>query len=484
MRFSPEYVACVLNANFEDAKEFFLAPLMRIHYAHLVMLTEQGIIGREQARAVRVALDGISVEKVQEVAYDGSCEDLFFFVERLIVKGCGEEAAGRLHTARSRNDIDMTMYRMQQRERLLSVLGGTMRLRDVLLAQAEAHRDTVFAAHTHTQPAQPSTIAHYLLAVVEQLERDGARLRAAYASTNRNPLGACAITGTGFPIDRPRTSELLGFDGPTGNTYGSIATVDYLLEGVSAVAVLLAGMGRVVQDLLLWCTREFGYLRLADEFVQCSSIMPQKRNPVALEHARAISSKAVGQASAILLTVHNTPFGDIVDTEDDLQPLVFSMFTDADRAVRLVSAAMGTATFDRTRLAERAEQGWITVTELADTLTRVHDVPFKTGHTIATRLIKEVADRPSDPRSRVLHDVSLSVLGRAIDYDEPALDELLSARHFVETRKTFGGPASSETTRALAASRALLSQDVQWVADAQDRLQRADALLTDAASAL
>jgi argininosuccinate lyase len=443
MRFSPEYVACVLNANFEDAKAMFLAPLMRIHYAHLVMLTECGIIPRQQAHAVRAALDGISTTDIRQAAYDESCEDLFFFVERVIVQACGEEAA-----------------------------------------QADAHRETVFAAHTHTQPAQPTTIAHYLHAVVEQLERDGVRLRAAYASTNRNPLGACAITGTGFPIDRGRTSDLLGFDGPTGNTYGSIATVDYLLEGVSAVAVLLAGLGRVLQDLLLWCTREFGYLRLADEFVQCSSIMPQKRNPVALEHARAISSKAVGQASAILLTVHNTPFGDIVDTEDDLQPLVFTMFNDADRAVRLMAAAMATATFDRGQLASRAEQGWITVTELADTLTRDHGVPFKTSHTIATRLIAEASRRPSEPRSRLLHDVSLSVLGRAIGYDEASLDELLSARHFVSVRRTSGGPAPSEMTRAIGASRTLLESDGNWVAGVRGKLQRADEALTQAASAL
>src|SRR6185503_10400433 len=287
MRFSPEYVACVLNTNFEDAKTLFLAPLMRIHYAHLVMLVERGIIQGQPARTIRDALDSISMANVRDTTYDGSCEDLFFFLERLIVGACGEEAAGRLHTARSRNDIDMTMYRMQQREMILSLYEAALRLREVLIDQAESHREDVFAAHTHTQPAQPTTIAHYLHAVIEQLERDATRLRAAYASTNRNPLGACAITGTGFPIDRARTSELLGFDGATGNTYGSIATVDYLLESVSAAAVLLAGLGRVVQDLLLWCTREFDYLRLADEFVQSSSIMPQKRNPVALEHARA-----------------------------------------------------------------------------------------------------------------------------------------------------------------------------------------------------
>ena len=181
----------------------------------------------------------------------------------------------------------------------------------------------MFAAHTHTQPAQPSTIAHYLLAVIEQLERDTVRLQGGLRE--HQPAIRSAPARSPAPAFRSiasRTAALLGFDGTTGNTYGSIATVDYLLESVSATAVLLVGLGRVVQDLLLWCTMEFGYLRLADGFVQGSSIMPQKRNPVALEHARAIGSKALGQASAIVLAVHNTPFGDIVDTEDDLQPLV------------------------------------------------------------------------------------------------------------------------------------------------------------------
>jgi argininosuccinate lyase len=484
MRFDAEYVTCVLNENFEDAKAQFFAPLMGIHYAHLVMLTERGIVPAGDAHVIRLALDGISGAALQNVKYDGTCEDLFFFVERLIVQACGDEAAGRLHTARSRNDIDMTMYRMQQREMVLSLVDGAVRLRSVLIDLADAHKDAVFAAHTHTQPAQPSTIAHYLLAVIEQLERDTVRLRAAYASTNMNPLGACAITGTGFPIDRARTTELLGFDAATGNTYGSIATVDYLLESISAASVLLAGLGRVLQDLLLWCTSEFGYLRLSDGFVQGSSIMPQKRNPVALEHARAIASKALGQATAIVLSVHNTPFGDIVDTEDDLQPLVASMFKDANRAMRLVAAAMGQAQFDRARLAARAEQGWITVTELADTLARDHGVPFKTSHSIAVRFVAECERRKAEPHSMLLREISTAVLGRAIEYDEPALTRLLSARHFVNVRTTPGGPAPSETARAIGVSRALLESDEGWRDDARRRLARADEQLRAASAAL
>src|SRR5258705_5330925 len=262
MTFAPEYVTYVLNENFEDAKELFLSPLMAIHYAHLVMLAARGIVSAEDARAIRKALDAVSQDDVRRAKYDGTCEDLFFYVERLVIEACGDEAAGKLHTARSRNDIDMTMYRMRQRELILGLMAASFELRRSLLDLVDAHRDTIFAVHTHTQRAQPTSVAHYLLAMIEQVERDAARLKGAYDRTNRNPLGACAITGTGFPIDRQLTSELLGFCGPTGNTYGSTATVDYLLESASAATVLLTGHGRFVQDLLLWCTAEFSYMRL------------------------------------------------------------------------------------------------------------------------------------------------------------------------------------------------------------------------------
>jgi argininosuccinate lyase len=484
MSFDPAYIRLVLNQNFEDAKAQLLAPLMAIHYAHLVMLAECGIVSRADAATIREALGSVSIADVQCVQYDGSCEDLFYYVERLIVQACGEEKAGRLHTARSRNDIDMTMYRMQQREMILRVLESVARLREVLLDLAGRHGETVFAAHTHTQPAQVSTVAHYLLAVVEQLERDAVRLEAAYASTNHNPLGACAITGTGFPIDRQRTTALLGFDAATGNTYGSIATVDYLLESVSATAVLLAGVGRVIQDLLLWCTAEVGYLRLADGFVQSSSIMPQKRNPVALEHARALASKALGQAGAIQLAVHNTPFGDIVDTEDDLQPLVASMFDDAIRAVTLVAAAMATATFDRERMAERARLGWITVTELADTLARDHGVPFRTSHTVASRFVVEAGRRPGEPSNALLREITTAVVGRPIVYDEARLTEVLSPEYFVKVRTTPGGPAPAETSRAIAASRERLAADEAWIRTTAGKLRKAEEALKTAAVGL
>ena len=479
MRFAPEYVSSVLTDNFEDAKALLLTPLMAIHHAHLVMLAEQGIVSTGDAQVLRAALAGICLDSVRSTPYDGSCEDLFFYIERLIKNAAGDDIAGRLHTARSRNDIDMTMYRMRQREFVALLAAGVLDLRAALVDLADRHRDTVFAAHTHTQPAQPSTIAHYLLAVIEQLERDTTRLGAAYESTNQNPLGACAITGTGFPIDRARTSELLGFSGPTGNTYGSIATVDYLLESVSATAILLVGLGRVLQDLLLWCTMEFGYLRLSEGFVQSSSIMPQKRNPVALEHARSIGSKAVGQAQGIMTAVHNTPFGDIVDTEDDLQPLVAAMFRDATRTVTLVAAALKGAEFDVERLASRAGEGGTTLTELADTLVRDEGLPFRMAHGIAAELLKSRREHPQTPLSSALSEASRALLGRSIDYSAERLDRIMSPRYFVEVRRTLGGPAPEETARALAASRRALDGDRAAWLTRRDHLLESERQLAD-----
>jgi argininosuccinate lyase len=484
MRFAPEYVQYVLNENFNDAKELFLGPLMSIHYAHLAMLAAQGIVQPGDARALRAALDAVSQPDVRRAAYDGRSEDLFFHVERLIAGACGVEVAGRLHTARSRNDIDMTMYRMCQREMIQALAAGTCELRRVLVDLADRHRATVFAVHTHTQRAQPTTVAHYLLAVVEQLERDFVRLHSAYQTTNRCPLGACAITGTGFPIDRDLTADLLGFDAPTGNTYGSIATVDYLLESVSAAGVLMVGLGRFVQDLLQWTTAEFNYLRLGDGFVQCSSIMPQKRNPVGLEHARAIASKALGQTQAIVTAVHNTPFGDIVDTEDDLQPLVFSAFGDASRGVRLVAAAMRTAEFDARGLGGRAAEGWTTLTELADTLVRDHDLPFVSAHGIAARIAAARDAAPDRPLSQLLAEVSKDLLGRPLTYTDEALVDVLSPVHFVDVRRTRGGPAPAETARAVTASSEALQRDESRLAAIRDALAAAETRLRARSRAL
>jgi len=466
--FSPEYIRLVLNQNFEDAKARLLAPLMAIHYAHLVMLVETKIVTAGDGRTLRGALDGLDLNAIRDTSYDGQDEDLFFHVDRLIAGACGADLAGRLHTARSRNDMDMTMYRMRLRESVLSLAEATLVLRHTLLDTASAHRATVYPAHTHTQPAQPTTLAHYLLAVVEQLERDTERLFAAYETTNHNPLGACAITGTGFPIDRARTAELLGFAGPTGNTYGSIATVDYLLESAGAAATLITGLGRVVQDLLLWCTQEFGYVRLDDSLVQTSSIMPQKRNPVALEHARALASKALAQLAGLPMVVHNTPFGDIVDTEDDLQPLVATAFGDAARAVALVAAAVAGATFDTARMRARASVAGVAMTELADRLVRDHGLSFKAAHAIAARVATD--DHVTGARVTAV----ARELGHHLSVSEAMVAEALNPDQFVAVRRTPGGPAPEITASAIEQSRGRLAADEAEAERARGALSAAD----------
>ena len=279
--------------------------------------------------------------------FDGTCEDLFFHVDGLIAAACGREVAGRLHTARSRNDIDMTMYRMRLARVVLVADGGDARRCGSRSSRSRERHTATDLSGAHAHAAGAADDGRALPAGGHRRARAGHASGWSPRTARRTGIrsGACAITGTGFPIDRQRTSELLGFDGPTGNTYGSIAAVDYLLESAAAARSSVIGAGRFVQDMLLWCTSEVGYLRLPDGFVQISSIMPQKRNPVALEHARALLSKALGQAGAIPLVVHNTPFGDIIDTEDDLQPLVVSC-SGTRRARRAGRRGDGGAEFD------------------------------------------------------------------------------------------------------------------------------------------
>jgi argininosuccinate lyase len=474
MAFSPDYVRIVLNENFEDAKLLLLAPMMALHEGHLAMLSAREIVSRADAQRLRDALRAIDLDALRASRYSGSSEDLFFHIDGLIAAGAGAEVAGRLHTARSRNDMAMTMYRMRLREYVLALAESTLRVRQSLSSVAERHIDTVYPAHTHTQPAQPTTVAHYLMAVIEELERQTARLFAAYRSTNRNPLGACAITGTAFPIDRDLTSDLLGFDGPTGNTYGSIATVDYLIESAGAAANVVVGLGRFAQDMLLWCTVEMGYLRLPDGFVQVSSIMPQKRNPVALEHARALLSKAFAEMQAIPVMAHNTPFGDIVDTEDDLQPLVSSAFKDAVRGADLVGAAMAGAEFDVERMRARAGENWVTITELADTLARDYGLPFAAGHGVASRVIRARRENPAATLSGLVAAATREIAGREILLSHDELARIQSPERIVAIRRTHGGPAREVLTDALQESRGRLRADQTEAARIRESLADAD----------
>jgi argininosuccinate lyase len=469
MRFAKDYVDHVLRQNFEDFRTLFLPYLLDIHYAHLVMLHRIGLLRAEEARGLAKGLNRIAESDLDEVVYDGAFEDAFCLVEEMLAGHCGGDVAGRLHTARSRNDIDVTLYRLRWREELSSLQGAVVDLRAVLLAICRREIDTLVPLYTHAQAAQPSTIAHYLHAVAEHLERDHERLSRSLTTLNRCPLGSCAITGTGFPIDRRLTARLLAFDGPTGNTYGSIGGADYLLEPIAAVQVLLNMLGRAIQDLLLWTTSEFRFLRLADEFVQPSSIMPQKRNPVALEHARALAGRALGQGAAVFQMLHNTPFGDVVDLEDDLQPLVDRTLRDARAAVALTTAALGTARFERERLAEKAAEHWITATDLADFLVSEEGLSFRDAHRVVSAVVRALESGSAASVREALLAAGRSVLERDLDRSEEELRRVLCPREFVNRRKTEGGPAPEVMAEALDRADARLAEDRRRLEDVAAR---------------
>jgi len=470
MKFSKTYVDNVLAENFDDARDLFFLPLMDIHFAHLIMLERTGIVKNEDAREIASGLLKIGEESLSGVEFDGTFEDLFFYVEGLLEKECDPNIAGKLHTARSRNDIDVTMYRIKWREELLETIEALAELRSVLVDICEREKMTILPLHTHTQPAQPSTVAHYFLAVVEHLERDHRRLAKAWENMNLCPMGACAITGTGFPIDRELTSALLGFDRATGNTYGSIGSQDYLLEALGSLLVSQTNLSKVIQDLLLWSMKEFDYFRLQDGFVQPSSIMPQKRNPVSLEHSRALNSRAIGNTLAVFQMLHNTPYGDIVDMEDDMQPVVARVFDDTRRPVRMVAGAMDTAEFNRVKLMEKAGQNEITVTEMADTLVRDEGISFRQAHSIVREVVQARMIDPSAGLLEALKESSQRILGRPVNWDQEYLDRVLSPQHFVEVRQTQGGPAGRVSDLAVKDSRKRLESDLDWVAKRKKNL--------------
>lgn len=463
----------VLADCFADAKEHFLDAYHQVDLAHAVMLGEQGIVSEAELNEILRALTELDFDGIRGREYDGTFEDLFYLLQQEIAKLCDPDIAGKLHTARSRNDIDVTIYRLHLRQDCLNLMRSAMDLRRVFLDLASQHHETLIPAYTHTQPAQPSTMAHFLLAMAENVGRDIKRLMRAFENMNYCPLGAGAITTTGFPINRHRVAELLGFTAPTVNSYGSIASVDYFTETLGAVAALLVNTGKFAQEFLLMAMMEFNAIRLPDGYVQGSSIMPQKRNPVALEHIRAIGSKALGQTLGVLTAVHNTPFGDINDVEDDLQPLIYSAMRDADRTVALFASTLRSATFNFDVLKKRAGENFIAVTELADTIVRKEGLPFRVSHKIVGNCVKAAIDAGTDVTFEILQKSANEVIGRDLNITEDELEAAVSPENFVNIRTIYGGTAPSETKRALGVEREFEVEDDAWFVEVTDGLKLA-----------
>ncbi len=444
------YVEELLKPVFNDQRDFLFDVMFDIHRAHVIMLEEQNIIKTDEAREMLMGINKVAKTDISQIFYQPQFEDLFFMMEAKIGEEIGTELAGKIHIGRSRNDMGVAMYRLVLRKHLLLLLHNSYRLSDAILEQAEQHTETYITGYTHTQPAQPTTLGHYLLAIYDVLQRDIKRLWSAYETVNQSSLGAAALTTTGFPICRTRTCELLGFDKVIENSYDSIGGADYLLETSSALMTCMVNTGRWIQDFLQHVTREFGSFYVADPYVQVSSIMPQKRNPVSIEHSRSIASSAYGDALAAMNMIHNTPFGDIVDTEDDLQPHLYRAFTNANRVMKLMDAVITTLKVNKEHTKEMAKKSSITITELADTLARDYSISFRKAHSIASYISKKTIYEKKELYEWDITEINQMINGFVdVKLSEQEWKKIISPEYFVEIRNIQGGPSPKEVVRMI-----------------------------------
>jgi len=446
------YKKTVLEPLFEGAKEHFVQPIRAINQAHLVMLHETGIVDRATAGLLANALVDID-QKVDMGAlkYTGEFEDYFFLVEDELKSRLGADVAGALHTARSRNDMDHTVFKLVLQKRTDALLNMAQNLAHGMIVTAKRESDTLIVAYTHGQPAQPSTFGHYLGAATEVLLRDIARLEAARAALSNCPMGAAAITTSGFPIDRHRMANLLGFDAPLENSYGCIASVDYVTGLYSAMKLLFLHLGRLVQDFQYWSAFEVGQLYVPNSFVQISSIMPQKRNPVPIEHLRLLSSLTVGRCDTMVNNMHNTPFTDMNDSEGEVQKAGYEAFESASRVLELLAAFIPALSINVEKVKQNTDASCITITELADTLVRKDGLSFRQAHEVAAETAKSVIAKGVGLGEG--HEDFLAhfndLLDKKSNLDLASYQQAVSAENFVKVRDRFGGPAPSALKTSL-----------------------------------
>lgn len=462
--------------------------MRRIDRAHLVMLTEQGIVARADARRILDAIRRID-ERLDLSRLDdaGSHEDLFYLLEAELIAEVGPEVGGCLHVARSRNDLEATLFKLALRARLRVALGQLTDLCGTLLKVASRERGTVILAYTHGQPAQPTTLGHYLGAIIECLLRHCEQIDAAYRVVDLCPLGAAAITTTGFQISRERVADLLGFAGVQENAYGCIASVDYLTGAFSALKLALIDIGRFSQDLAFWSGLEVDQLRVSDGFVQVSSIMPQKRNPLALEHLRTLASLGAGQCETVIGAAHNTPYADMVDAEAPTQQVGGAAFETFGRVIRLLSGVVSGLTVNHDSVRRNIARSTATMTELADSLVRLEGVSFRTAHAItssvAQRLLAEKLTM-ADLTPELLNTVFVAKVGRPHLLDAKTLERLVSPEHFVAVRESVGGPGQNALSDSLDRYTSALAEVRDRLAGFSAAESRADALLAEAVTAL
>ncbi len=467
----PDYAHYVLAPAFEESKRLLFPPMMAANEAHTLMLAATGILRPDQAGPLLAAIREVRNAGPDAFHYAPKIEDLFFAVEGRLIELTSPEIGGNLQIARSRNDLAAGMTRMLLRELVLGVERQVLGLRKVLLGLIDRHARSLMPGITHTQPAQPTTLGHYLLGVLGPLERDSERLRQAWVRVNRSPLGVAAFTTTSFPIDRDLTARLLGFDGLVENGYDAVGASDSMLETTQALVTLVSSLSRFVYDLLIWTRLEVGILRIADEFIQISSIMPQKRNPVVLEHIRVRIGWVYGDASTVATIAHSAALGDTNDVEDPMILPLARTFESTEAVIALLSAALETAEFNVELLAERAGHGNTTATALADALVQDHGLAFRTAHHVVARLVRSGTAIDAESVNAVTREVT----GQRFDVTDDWVRSTLDPAAFVAARTLPGGPAPAAMDAAIRSARARLLADREQVGSAEDAIEHARA---------
>ena len=415
--------------------------------AHCKMLVAQGIVPAQDGTAILGGLDTILREiEAGDFPFRVEFEDIHMNVEARLRELIGE-AAGRLHTARSRNDQAVTDFRLWVRDAIDALDGQLADLQGALIDQAEAHADSVMPGFTHLQAAQPVTLGHHLLAYVEMFGRDRGRLADGRARMNECPLGAAALAGTSFPIDRAATAKALGFARPTANSMDSVSDRDFAMEFLATGAIMAVHLSRLAEELVIWCSAGFGYVRLSDAFSTGSSIMPQKRNPDAAELVRGKAGRVIGALNTVLVMMKGLPMSYGKDMQEDKEPV----FDAAETLSICLGASAGMIrdmTPDPKAMRAATAAGFLTATDLADWLVRVLGMPFREAHHATGAIVARAEQRGCD-----LAELPLTEMQAVEPRITEAVFEVLSVDNSVQSRTSLGGTAPTRVREAAAAAR-------------------------------
>ena len=405
--------------------------------AHARMLGRQGILSEEDVRRILAGLDEIEREIERgELEFTVALEDVHMNIEARLTAKIGD-AGKRLHTARSRNDQVATDMRLYLRRRLDELARRIRALQSALVALAETHAETVMPGFTHLQTAQPVTLGHHLLAWVEMLERDAARLADARARMNQCPLGSAALAGTTFPIDREATAAALGFDSPCRNSLDAVSDRDFVMEILAGAAICAVHLSRMAEELILWMSAPFGFIELPDAFCTGSSIMPQKKNPDMPELVRGKTGRIVGGLMAMLTTMKALPLAYNKDMQEDKQA-VFDACDQLEGCLRVFAEMLPGMTVNRERMRAAAASGFSTATDLADALVR-DGVPFREAHAIVGRSVAWCIEHGCE-----LHEMDADASAAIDPRLRPEMVRALSVEASVAARDHVGGTAPAQ----------------------------------------